>query len=135
MRSKQNAESIGETKQATPNDYAEEKLRSTVEEISFETERVVKHSTQKSAKAIKNTKPIKRQQIKSARLPRKRQQRPHETKALISALMAGGSTAGIVIIVICLIGLLVGSCFGIFFLGEDTGNGMSMQTAIAQINM
>lgn len=56
------------------------------------------------------------------------------TKALISAIVAGGWVAVVVIIVICLIGLLVGSCFGIFFSGEDSGTGQTMQTAVREIN-
>lgn len=56
------------------------------------------------------------------------------TKALISALAAGGWVAIVVAIVICLIGLLVGSCFGIFFSGEDTGTGQTMRTAVQEIN-
>ncbi len=40
----------------------------------------------------------------------------------------------IVILVICLIGLIVGSCFGIFFGGEDTGTGQSVRTAVQEIN-
>ncbi|MBQ7745050.1 MAG: CHAP domain-containing protein [Ruminococcus sp.] len=35
---------------------------------------------------------------------------------------------------ICVIGLVAGSCFGIFFSGDDTGSGMSMRTAISEIN-
>ena len=56
------------------------------------------------------------------------------TKALVTALTAGGSVAFLVIMVICLIGLLVGSVFGIFFSGEDTGTGLTMRSAIRQIN-
>lgn len=56
------------------------------------------------------------------------------TKALISALAAGGWVAVVVVVVICLIGLLVGSCFGIFFSGEDTGTGQTMRTAVQEIN-
>ncbi len=56
------------------------------------------------------------------------------TKALIAAIVAGGWVAVVVILVICLIGLLVGSCFGIFFSGEDSGNGQTMQTAVREIN-
>ena len=56
------------------------------------------------------------------------------TKALIAAIAAGGWVAAIVIIVICLIGLLAGSCFGIFFSGEDSGNGMTMQSVVREIN-
>ena len=56
------------------------------------------------------------------------------TKALISAIIAGGWVAVMVIVVICLVGLIVGSCFGIFFSGEDTGTGQTMQTAVREIN-
>jgi len=56
------------------------------------------------------------------------------TKALISAIIAGGWVAVIVIIIICLIGLLFGSVFGIFFSGEDSGNGMTMQSVVREIN-
>lgn len=55
-------------------------------------------------------------------------------KSLISALAAGGGVAGIAIVVICLVGLLVGSVFGIFFSGEDTGSGQTMQTAVREVN-
>ena len=50
------------------------------------------------------------------------------TKALIAALLAGGWVALIVIIVICLIGLLCSSIFGIFFSSEDTGSGRTMNS-------
>lgn len=53
---------------------------------------------------------------------------------LFVAIGAGGGIAVIVILIICVLGLIVGSCFGIFFSGEDTGNGMSMRTAMADIN-
>ena len=56
------------------------------------------------------------------------------TKALIAAVMASGWIAVAVILIICLIGLLVGSVFGIFFSGEDSGNGMTMQTVVREIN-
>lgn len=56
------------------------------------------------------------------------------TKALIAAIAAGGWVAVVVILIICLIGLLVGSCFGIFFAGEDSGSGQTMQTAVREIN-
>lgn len=36
--------------------------------------------------------------------------------------------------VICLVALLIGSVFGIFFSGEDTGTEMTLQTVIQEIN-
>ena len=55
-------------------------------------------------------------------------------KAIAAAIAAGGWVAVVVIIVICLIALIVGSCFGIFFSSDDTGSGQSMQTVVQEIN-
>ena len=54
-------------------------------------------------------------------------------ESLIAALTAGGSTLAITVVVICLVGLLVGSCFGIFFSNEDTGT-MKMKDVVQEIN-
>lgn len=54
-------------------------------------------------------------------------------KKLGNALMAGGSVSLIVIVVICLVGLIAGSCFGIFFAGE-VSDGMTLQDAIQELN-
>ncbi len=57
------------------------------------------------------------------------------TKALISFLIAIGWGAIVAIIVICLIGLLCGSVFGIFFSGEKSNpNAMTMRDAIVECN-
>ncbi len=57
------------------------------------------------------------------------------TKALISLIMAGGWVALVVILIICLVGLLCSSVFGIFFSGEKTSSSaMTMQDAIAECN-
>lgn len=55
-------------------------------------------------------------------------------KAIAAAIAAGGWVAVVVIIVICLIALIVGSCFGIFFSSEDTGSGQTMQAVVQEIN-
>lgn len=55
-------------------------------------------------------------------------------KALVAAIAAGGWVAVIIIVVICLIALIAGSCFGIFLSGDDTGNGLNMQTVISDMN-
>ncbi len=54
-------------------------------------------------------------------------------KALIAVIAVGGWVAVVVIVVICLIALIVGSCFGIFFSGEDTG-GQTMSEVVQEIN-
>ena len=56
------------------------------------------------------------------------------TKALIAAIAAGGWVAVVVILVLCVIGLIAGSCFGIFFSGEDSGTGQTMRQAVQEIN-
>lgn len=57
------------------------------------------------------------------------------TKALISLLIAGGLIVLVVVVVICLIGLLCSSIFGIFFSGEKSSpNAMTMQDAIVECN-
>ncbi len=55
------------------------------------------------------------------------------TKALVTAIAAGGWVAVMIILIIMLIGLLVGSSFGIFFSNEDTGV-ETMQKVIREIN-
>ena len=56
------------------------------------------------------------------------------TRALIAAIAAGGWVAMVMLVVICLIGLIVSSPFGIFFSGEDSGTGQTMPTAVREIN-
>ena len=56
------------------------------------------------------------------------------TRSLIAALMAGGSTVVSLMLVICLIGLLIASPFGIFFSGEDSGTGYTMPEAVSTLN-
>lgn len=55
-------------------------------------------------------------------------------KALVAAIAAGGWVAVLVVVIICLIGLVVGSCFGIFFSSEDTGSNQTMQQVVQEIN-
>lgn len=57
------------------------------------------------------------------------------TKALIAAIAAGGWIAVVIILLICLIAMIVGSAFGIFFSGDEAvGNSMSINQAVTSIN-
>ena len=56
------------------------------------------------------------------------------TKALVAAIAAGGWITVTVCVIISLSGLVVGSCFGIFFSGEDSGTGQTVSTAVREIN-
>lgn len=55
-------------------------------------------------------------------------------KALAAAIAAGGWIAVAVIVLICLIALVSGSCFGIFFSSGEGGSGQTMEMAVREIN-
>lgn len=55
-------------------------------------------------------------------------------KVLAAAIAVGGFVSVVIIIIICIIALIAGSCFGIFFIGEDTGSGITLQNVISEIN-
>ena len=56
------------------------------------------------------------------------------TKALVAAVAAGGWIAIVIVVMICLVGMVVGSCFGIFFSSEDTGSMKTMREVVQEIN-
>ena len=56
------------------------------------------------------------------------------TKAVIAAITVGGWAAVAIILVLCVVGLIASSCFGIFFSGEDSGTGQTMRQAVQEIN-
>ena len=54
---------------------------------------------------------------------------------LVAAIAAGGWVAVVVVVVICLIALIVCSCFGIFFSSEDKNDGsQTMREVVVEIN-
>ena len=55
-------------------------------------------------------------------------------KGLIAAIAAGGWVAVVIILLICLIALIVGSCFGLFFGSDSTGTGTSVTQAVSTLN-
>lgn len=56
-------------------------------------------------------------------------------KSLVAAIAAGGWVAIVIVVLICLIGLLIASPFGIFFAGDDAESGsVAPAAAVAQIN-
>ena len=55
-------------------------------------------------------------------------------RTLVAALTAGGTVSVIIIAILCLVGLLLGSGFGIFFSGENTNTGQTLQSVIREIN-
>ena len=55
-------------------------------------------------------------------------------KGLVAAIAAGGWVAVVIILLICLIALVVGSCFGLFFGSDSTGTGTSVTQAVSALN-
>ena len=53
---------------------------------------------------------------------------------LVAAIAAGGSVATLIIVVICFIGLIVGSCFGIFFSNESGTEGRPLSQVVSELN-
>lgn len=56
-------------------------------------------------------------------------------KSLVAAIAAGGWAAIVIVVLICIIGLLIASPFGLFFAGDDAESGsIAPATAVARIN-
>lgn len=101
--------------------------------------------TQAAVKAAKTAKATEQQARSTAKATEKGLKKAEEAssaavkaimeagKKLVNALMAGGSVSLIVIVVTCLVGLIAGSCFGIFFASE-VSDGMTLQDAIQELN-
>ena len=99
-----------------------------------------KGTVKTASKSIKTAEKTAKASIKTTQQVAKTAQKTAQATARAAraaahaARAAGGWVAVLVIIVICLIGMIVGSCFGIFFFGEDSGTGQTMQTAVQEIN-
>ena len=55
-------------------------------------------------------------------------------KNIVAALAAGSGFALCIVLLICLIALVAGSAFGIFFSAEPTGKGMTLKQAVQTLN-
>lgn len=55
-------------------------------------------------------------------------------QSLTVALVAGGTAAVAVILVICMVAMVAGSAYGIFFVAEPTGDGISVADDIVELN-
>ena len=56
-------------------------------------------------------------------------------KTLVAVIATGGWITVIAIVILCLIGLIIASPFGIFFSGEDSGTGQTMPIVVREINL
>lgn len=112
----------------------------TNKQIIKNTQKVAKESVKVSQRAIKLAKETAKKTSQTIKVAVKTTVSTVKlilasTKALISALIAGGWVSVIIILVICLIGLLCSSVFGIFFSGEKTGKDtITMKDVIYECN-
>lgn len=95
----------------------------TVTDASQKTYQAVKVTAQKTAEATKVITKATIAAIKALIA---------DIKSLIAAVIAGGWVAVLIIVIICVAGLLAGSCLGIFF---ADGDGETLQAVIAEINI
>lgn len=56
-------------------------------------------------------------------------------KAVVNAIIAGGWLSVVIIILLCLVGALASSFYGIFFSTETSASGMNISTVIQEINV
>jgi hypothetical protein len=112
----------------------------TSKEVAIKSQRVAKESVKASKRAAQAAKETAKATARGIKLAIKATISAIKgiiagTKALISALIAGGWVAVVVIIIICLIGLLCSSIFGIFFSSEKTSsNSITMKDVVAECN-
>ena len=100
---------------------------------------VGKESVKNSKRIIENTKRITKATYRSLKLLIKATIKAikviiESTKMLIDLLIAGGWVAVVIIVLICIIGLLCNSIFGIFFTNEINDNGLVMTDVIVDIS-
>lgn len=97
--------------------------------ITQQTAKAAAKATQKTAQAAKAT-------AKSAATGAKAAAKATiaTVKGLISAIAAGGWVAVLIILLICLIAMVSGSCFGLFFSSDPTGTGTSVTQAVSTLN-
>ncbi len=112
----------------------------TTKEVAKKAEKTAKETAKASKRAIEMAKKTAKATAKTIKVAIKATISAIKaiiagTKALVSAIIAGGWIAVVVIIVICLVALLVGSIFGIFFSSEQTSaNSITMNEVVAECN-
>ena len=107
---------------------AEKSMKRAAETTAKSTRKATERARQASAKAYKRA-------SKSAKaIAAEIKAIVAETKAMVMALAAGGWIVVVTIIIICMIGLIVGSGFGIFFSGEDRDHEQSMRQVVQEVN-
>ena len=100
--------------------------------------RAAAQKSRQAAQAVKKSRQSARAAAKSAKAAAKATVKAVQgvvtgTKALVSAVIAGGWVAVMVILVICMVGLLFSTPYGIFFAGEGSENERSLQEVMTEL--
>lgn len=112
----------------------------TSKEVAIKSQKVAKESIKASKKAMQMAKETAKATAKGIKLVIKATISAIKgiiagTKALIAAIVAGGWIAVVIILVVCLVALLCGSIFGIFFSSEkSSSNSITMKEVVAECN-
>lgn len=111
----------------------------TTQNVAKQTERTIKASTKAAQKAAQGVKAAAQASIKAAKATIKFtisaiKMMIAALKSLIYSLIAGGWIIVVIIIVICMIGFLASSIFGIFFSNDYNENSKSMAQIISELN-
>jgi len=94
-------------------------------ERAKKTAQYMKETAKEAAKLAKNAFKVFIKAIKGA---------IQGVKSLVSAIIAGGWIAVVVIIILCLVGAVAASFYGIFFSTETSDSGMNISSVIQEIN-
>lgn len=112
----------------------------TSKEVAIKSQKVAKESIKASKKAMQMAKETAKATAKGIKVAIKATISAIKgiiagTKALIAAIVAGGWIAVVIILVVCLVALLCGSIFGIFFSSEkSSSNSITMKEVVAECN-
>lgn len=112
----------------------------TSKQTIYKSQKMAKENINRSKKILQYTKDVTKKTIKGVRKTIKVIISSIKgiiagTKALISAIAAVGWIAVVIIVVICFIGLLCSSSFGIFLLSENNNkNSMTMKQVVSECN-
>ena len=94
------------------------------------------HTAKQAAQRAKRAARVAQQAVKSAgrAIANTARAVSRQSKTFVAVLAAGGGLALFIVLLICVIALVAGSAFGIFFSSEPTGKGMTLKQAVQILN-
>jgi len=131
------------TQQGTAHDPRAGKPTVKAERQPVKTPREIHTATRQTARAAKQAARRAKQAARAAQKTARAAERAlantakaciAAAKSLAAALAAGGGVSLCIVLLICLIALVAGSAFGIFFSAEPTGKGMTLKQAVQTLN-